>query len=73
MSGKQDKRLRRAAIGLAVIAEQNGKTIPARKLIVPKQYFDSSAFNFVQNAATNDSDSLRGIIRSLKKGLKKAG
>ena len=71
MSGKQDKRVRRAALGLAVLAEQSGKAIPARKLIVPKQYFDAAAFNFIQKAATNSGDSLRGIIRSLKKGLKK--
>jgi len=111
MSGKQAKRLRSAAKGMAVVLDQNGKTIVNRELLAQEHKrfemptaayingvrvpqgsgtvsvsgtgavsLDSASSTFVGDqmkehvyavTAVNRKDSLRGIIRYLKKGLKK--
>jgi hypothetical protein len=84
MSAKQAKRLRQAARGLAVSLDQSGKTIHERGLmafehkrpsassissISPKEQVDDPNQVYAVTAV-NRADSLRGIIRTLKKGIK---
>ena len=85
MSAKQEKRLRQAARGLAVSVDQAGRKIHERGLlsqehrrtsvsstslssIAPKDRVDDPRVYAV--TAINRPDSLRGIIRKLKKGVK---
>ena len=84
MSAKQEKRLRRAARGLAVTLDQAGNKIHSRGLLAqehkripntsvssdPKDHRNPEAPFVYAVTAVNRPDSLRGIIRSLKKGLK---
>jgi hypothetical protein len=58
MSAKQSKRLRQAARGLAVTLDEAGRKISER----------DQAVDF--HGTRNKPDSLRGIIRTLKKGIK---
>lgn len=58
MSAKQSKRLRKAALGLAVAVSGAGKGITKRTLLNK------------DGSAVNTPNSLRGIVRSLKKGVK---
>lgn len=83
MSAKQAKRLRRAARGLVVTLDQAGRTIHERGLMAvehkrlspssissnPKDLVDDPNEVFAVTAV-NRADSLRGIIRTLKKGVK---
>ncbi len=86
MSAKQEKRLRQAARGLAVSVDQAGRKIHERGLlsqehrrtsissmslssIAPKDRVDDPREVYAVTAV-NRPDSLRGIIRKLKKGVK---
>jgi len=84
MSAKQAKRLRQAARGLVVTLDQAGRTIHERGLMAfehkrpnpssissvsPKELVDDPNEVFAVTAV-NRADSLRGIIRTLKKGVK---
>lgn len=94
MSGKQDKRLRRAALGLAVSVDhdgEGGRKIHERGLIETKHTLPNPSYDYrpldrgdvmlaqhtrVQEhvyavTVKNRPDSLRGIIRTIKKGIKK--
>lgn len=97
MSGKQDKRLRKAALGLALSLDEAGKKISERTLLAkehkrPKAplpvaneaaYFHEGFKSVVMSKSNKDDgmetyaitaynrpDSLRGIIQTIKKGLK---
>lgn len=88
MSGKQSKRLRAAAKGLAVMFDQQGKTIADRGFTVqehkrvemPTAMYEggerllnkelTATERVFAVTVTNKKDSLRGIVRYLKKGLK---
>lgn len=59
MSAKQSKRLRQAARGLAVTLDEAGRKISKREQSVQQS-----------GSVQNKPDSLRGIIRTLKKGIK---
>jgi hypothetical protein len=78
MSGKQDKRLRKAARGLAVVLDEAGKKIVERGLLSVEHRAASPSSltkdraepgRLLSVTAVNRPDSLRGIIRNLKKGL----
>jgi hypothetical protein len=71
MSGKQDKRLRRAALGLAATVAGAGREIKERELLVKNFKSDKGHAEalYVQQV-TNSPTSLRGITRTLKKGSK---
>ena len=64
MNGKQAKRLRRAALGLAVTLEQSGKKIDKEgyRTIV----HDDAA----RRTQVVRRDTLKGIYKNLKSGLK---
>jgi hypothetical protein len=61
MSAKQDKRLRKAARGLAVTLDQAGKPISERGL---------GTMGANKSTLVNQPNSLRGIVRNLKKGVR---
>lgn len=83
MSGKQDKRLRKAARGLAVALDEAGKKIVKRGLLAvehraaspssimsdSKSMMNTEQGKLLAVTAVNRPDSLRGIIRNLKKGM----
>lgn len=83
MSAKQAKRLRQAARGLAISLDQAGRTIHERGLMAvehkrsspssissnPKDLVDDPN-EVIAVTAINRADSLRGIIRTLKKGIR---
>ena len=84
MSGKQAKRLRRAATGLAVALDQEGRNIVERGIVIKEHreinpsVFSSRASDLdqpetivVAHQRVNRRDSRRGIIRELKRGLAK--
>ncbi len=65
MNSKTAKKLRKMAKGLAVIAEQSGTKISEREIVVdPDQYIKEGM------PLVNKKESLRGIVRKLKKDLK---
>lgn len=84
MSAKQAKRLRQVARGLAVVLEEQGKTIHARGLFAKEHKkmgnpssivgADGSTEEAPQQrisvTAYNRPDSLRAIVRNFKRGLK---
>ena len=91
MSAKQAKRLRKAAMGLAVSVSEAGKEITSRTLLAqehrratiastssvafdpthPKDHVDDHRNGQVfAVTAINAPNSLRGIIRTLKKGMR---
>lgn len=85
MSAKQAKRLRQAARGLVVTLDQAGRKIYERGLMAqehrapvspssivgnPKDQVDEPQGELLAVTAHNRPDSLRGIIRTLKKGLR---
>lgn len=85
MSAKQAKRLRQAARGLVVTLDQAGKDIKGRGLnYIEHRTLSPSSTVGVQEGledanpegdligitAVNRPDSFRGIIRTLKKGMK---
>lgn len=86
MSGKQNKRLRRAALGLATAVAGEGREIKLRELLIkdhkragddlhPTEELGSVFQNvhhevvFAQQSL-NSPTSLRGIVRTLKKGVR---
>lgn len=87
MSAKQAKRLRKAAMGLVVTVSEAGKEIRSRTLLAqehtrsggspssvsikPDQIVDNPKREVFAITAVNAPNSLRGIIRTLKKGMKK--
>ena len=83
MSGKQQKRLRKIAKGLAVVAEEAGRKIDERGTSeVTKTSVDHSSISseavvrrpgadpFEVRTVVNRQDTLRGIVRNIKKGVK---
>ena len=92
MSAKQAKRLRKAAMGLAVSVSEAGKEITSRTLLAHehRRAAPSAASSIIDNdmidpkefvddprkgelfavTAVNAPNSLRGIIRTLKKGMR---
>lgn len=87
MSGKQMKRLRRAAKGLAASIDQGGRKITERSLYAQEHKREAEIKEvptFMGEAiaapekvmktyavtAINRPDSLRGIFRTIKKGIK---
>lgn len=84
MSAKQAKRLRKIARGLAVTLDQAGNKIHERGLLAqehkvtdissvssdPKDHRERREPVVFAVTAVNRPDSLRGIIRNLKKGVK---
>lgn len=83
MNGKQAKRLRRIAMGMAVAFEQNGKTISERDQKVVKHTVSNSSSimsNQIKNHAydseivvaetvENSEMSYRNIYQTLKRGV----
>lgn len=67
MSGKSAKKLRKIALGLATTLDQSGTKIERRELLVRKHEAQLSPASVT---AYNRPNSLRGIERSLKKGLR---
>ena len=83
MSGKSARRLRKAAMGLAVSLDEAGRKIHPRDLLAqehkrpsvegfssavpPKDRVDDPRSQTYAVTAINRPDSLRGIIRSMKK------
>lgn len=59
MNGKQAKRLRRIALGLAATVEESGRKIVERGTTERNDQI------------INRDDSLRGIVRTLKRGISK--
>jgi hypothetical protein len=78
MNGKQAKRLRKAAVGMAVHMVETGRTIQADQHVKPQPVqpvddtFSSKPTGDVKRSETevNRADSLRGIYRYLKKSAK---
>lgn len=87
MSAKQAKRLRKAAMGLAVSVSEAGKEITSRTLLAqehrraapssllsngvkPDQVVEDPRGELFAVTAFNAPNSLRGIIRTLKNGMK---
>jgi hypothetical protein len=77
MNGKQAKRLRRAAMGLAVHLTEEGKDIKKDGYVVRKHHNpslssigagDRDPFNAPSYQLTVRKDSLKGIYKSLKGG-----
>ena len=80
MNGKQAKRLRKAAMGLAVALDEAGKSVSARGQNIethtevdPQSILSNRPRNdhVIVKAQTihNDELSLRGIYQSLKRGV----
>jgi len=90
VSAKQAKRLRKAAMGLAVSVSEAGREIRGRTLLAQEHRRTAASSTVTSSAsmkpdqivsddvhietfavsAINAPNSLRGIIRSLKKGMK---
>lgn len=73
MSGKSSKKLRKIALGLASVLDEDGIHIENRELLVREYHAPNSTKEapiVVAVTAVNRPNSLRGIIRNLKRGMK---